>query len=257
MEFAGGRILAESAEGIGLLTFNQPEKHNAMSIAMWTGLGEALDWFAADSALRVLVVTGAGERAFVSGADIGEFDANRADAAAQAEYERRTAAGRMRLAAFPRPVIARIRGYCLGGGVAVALAADLRIAGEGAVFGIPAARLGVAYGADLVRALVDVVGPAQAKFLLYSGQRIDAAEAARIGLVNRVVADAALAETVESLARAIAANAPLSIRAAKLAIAAEDPDAIAAAIAACFDSADYREGRAAFAAKRPPRFQGR
>jgi enoyl-CoA hydratase len=256
MEFAGGKILAESADGIGLLTFNQPEKHNAMSIAMWTGLAEALDWFAADAGLRVLVLTGAGERAFVSGADIGEFDASRADATAQREYERKTAAGRERLAAFPRPVIARIRGYCLGGGVALALAADLRIASESAVFGIPAARLGLAYGADLVRALVALVGPAQAKFLLYSGLRIDAREAGRIGLVNRVVADDALLGDVAELARVIAANAPLSVRAAKLAVAGEDPAAIAAAIAACFDSADYREGRAAFAAKRPPRFTG-
>ena len=256
MNFADGKILLDIDGGIALVTFNNPEKRNAISLAMWDGLVAALDAVERDDAVRVLVLTGAGAKAFVSGADISQFDAARADASAQRDYDRRTASGRARLAAFPRPVIARIRGFCLGGGLALALQADLRIAAEESEFGIPAARLGVAYSAEMVRQLVSVVGPAHARMLLYTGSRIEAREAERIGLVNKVVADADLSDTVLDLARTIADNAPLSVRAAKLAVAGTDAGAIQAAIDACFDSADYREGRAAFAAKRPPRFTG-
>ena len=256
MKFADGKILLDTDSGVALVTINNPEKRNAMSLAMWDGLVAALDAVGRDDAVRVLVLTGAGAKAFVSGADISQFDAARADASAQRDYDRRTASGRVRLAAFPRPVIARIRGFCLGGGLALALQADLRIAAEESEFGIPAARLGVAYSAEMVRQLVSVVGPAHARMLLYTGSRIEAREAERIGLVNKVVADADLSDTVLDLARTIADNAPLSVRAAKLAVAATDAGAIQAAIDACFDSADYREGRAAFAAKRPPRFTG-
>jgi enoyl-CoA hydratase len=262
MEYAGGKLLAEVDTGIGLITFNNPDKRNAMSIEMWQGLDEALERLAADPAVRVLVLTGAGSKAFVSGADIGEFDSQRSDANAQRDYDRVTSAGRDRLAAFPRPVIARIRGYCLGGGLGLAMQADLRISAEDSEFGIPAARLGLAYGAGMVRQLVGLVGPAHARMLLYSGSRIGAREAERIGLVNQVVPDADLSDTVVDLARTIADNAPLSVRAAKLAVAAAerpamaDQDALDQAIAACFDSADYREGRAAFAEKRSPRFRG-
>ena len=256
MKFAGGKILLDTDSGVGLLTFNNPEKRNAMSLDMWDGLTAALDALESDSSVRVVVLTGAGSKAFVSGADISQFGATRSDAEAQREYARRTGAGRARLAAFPRPLIARIRGFCLGGGLAIALQADLRIAGVDSEFGVPAARLGLAYGAEMVKQLVDVVGPAHARMLLYTGQRISAREAERIGLVNQVVEDGDLSEMVLDLARTIADNAPLSVRAAKLAVAGDDADAIAAAIDACFDSADYREGRVAFAEKRPPRFAG-
>lgn len=262
--YADGRMLAETEDGVGLITFNQPDKHNAMSVEMWDGLGRILDEFAADPAIRVVVLTGAGARAFVSGADISQFEAKRADAQAQEDYDRLTSAGRAKLAAFSKPVIARIRGYCLGGGLGIAMQADLRIAAVDSEFGIPAARLGVGYGFDMVRTLVSLVGPAHARMLLYTGQRIDAMEAQRIGLVNRVVPDADLSDVVVDLARTIADNAPLSVQAAKLAISAavEDPDqrdrgVVQAAVAACFDSADYKEGRAAFKEKRAPRFVGR
>ena len=254
MSFADGKILMTVADGIGLVTFNNPARRNAMSLDMWDGLSAALTALAADASVRVLVLTGAGGQAFVSGADISQFGAARADAEAQRHYDRQTSAGRAMLAAFPHPVIARIGGFCLGGGLAIALQADLRIASDAASFGIPAARLGLAYSAAMVRQLVSVVGPAHARMLLYTGSRIDAQEARRIGLVNRVVAATALTAEVDTLARSIADNAPLSVRAAKLAVA-EDARA-AAAIAACFDSADYREGRAAFAEKRAPRFTG-
>lgn len=263
LDFAGSKILADSADGIGRVVFNQPEKRNAMSVAMWEGLGQALDHFAADPEVRVVVLEGAGDKAFVSGADISQFEAQRSDAEAQRAYERLTAAGRDKLAAFPKPVIAKIRGFCLGGGLGIAMQADLRIAAEDASFGIPAAKLGLAYGFGTVQLLTGLVGPAHARMLLYTGERVDAWEAERIGLVNDVVPVELLDGTVAKLAGTIAANAPLTIRAAKLSIAAaaQDPAArdmagVQAAFAACFDSADYREGRRAFLEKRKPRFTG-
>jgi enoyl-CoA hydratase/carnithine racemase len=259
--YAEGKMLAAFDDGVGLITFNQPEKRNAMSVAMWDGLGRILDDFAADPAVRVVVLTGAGVKAFVSGADISQFEQHRSDAAAQIDYNRLTSAGREKLARFPKPVIARIRGFCLGGGLGIAMEADLRIAARDSEFGIPAARLGIGYGYDMTAKLVSLVGPAHARMLLYSGQRIDATEAARIGLVNRVVEDADLSDVVVDLARTLADNAPLSLRTAKLAVSAVIEGGgrrqeVDAAVAACFDSADYREGRTAFLEKRPPRFTG-
>ena len=263
-QYAGGKMLAESDEGVGLVTFNQPDKRNAMSVAMWDGLAEILDGFAADRDIRVVILTGAGHRAFVSGADISEFEKQRGDAEARKEYDRLTQTGREKLAAFPKPMIARIRGFCLGGGLAIAMAADLRVAGRDSEFGIPAARLGIAYGFETTQQLVSLVGPAHARMLLYSGSRIDAAEAERIGLINRAVPDEELSDTVADLARTIADNAPLSVAAAKLIVGeaakAEregDMEAVQRAMAACFDSEDYREGRTAFMEKRTARFLGR
>jgi enoyl-CoA hydratase/carnithine racemase len=263
-QFAAGRMLADVEEGVGLITFNQPAKLNAMSVDMWQGLGDILDVFESDESVRVVVITGAGHKAFVSGADISQFDEQRADSNAQMEYDRLTSAGRARLAGFAKPVIARIRGYCLGGGLAIALQADLRIAAHDSEFGIPAARLGIAYGFDMVQKLVALVGPGHARRLLYTGQRINAEEAERIGLVNKVVRDEALSDEVLELARTLADNAPLSLRAMKIAVneagrgdSVRDMAAVERSIAACFDSADYREGRTAFRAKRPPRFLGR
>jgi enoyl-CoA hydratase len=263
MEYAGGKMLAEMSEGVGLVTFNQPEKRNAMSVEMWQGLEAILDRFAADPAVRVLVLTGAGDKAFVSGADISQFEKNRANADAQVEYDRLTSAGRRKLGAFPKPVIARIRGYCLGGGLGIAMQADLRVAAADSQFGIPAARLGIAYGFEMVRTLVSLVGPAHARMILYTGGRIDAAEAVRVGLVNRVVAPEMLEREVAVLASQLAENAPLSLAASKLAVTAalQDPAdrdvaGLRHASQACFDSADYREGRTAFMEKRQPQFVG-
>ena len=263
-EFAGGKMLAAVDGGVGLVTFNQPEKRNAMSLEMWQGLEAILDGFAADDAVRVVVLTGAGGKAFVSGADISQFEKNRANADAQVEYDRLTSAGRTKLATFAKPTIAMIRGFCLGGGLAIAMQADLRIAAEGSQFGIPAAKLSIAYAFDGLRKLVQLVGPAHARMILYTGNRIDAREAERIGLINQAVADAALEETVMGIAHTIAGNAPLSIFASKVTIsevlkdpADRDMAAVQVAAAACFDSADYREGRTAFMEKRAPRFTGR
>ncbi|MBZ5610292.1 MAG: enoyl-CoA hydratase/isomerase family protein [Acidobacteriia bacterium] len=263
-KLADGKILANVEDGIGLVTFNQPEKRNAMSVDMWAGLEQVFGAWEHDDSVRVVVLAGAGDKAFVSGADISEFEKRRANVDAGREYEHATSGGRAKLAAFPKPVIARIRGYCLGGGLAIAMQADLRIATEDSQFGIPAARLGVAYGFQSVRRLIALIGPAHASMLLFSGSRIGSEEAARIGLVNQVVANEELEEVVDVLARNIAENAPLSVRASKLTIeqalrdpADRDMHALEQASIACFNSEDYREGRTAFLEKRPPKFRGR
>jgi enoyl-CoA hydratase/carnithine racemase len=264
MEFADGKILAEITDGVGRITFNQPEKRNAMSVAMWAGMAAALDLFEADASVRCVVLTGAGDKAFVSGADISQFDKMRSDADAQREYSKQTAGGRLKLASFPKPVIAEIRGFCMGGGLGIAMSCDIRIAAEGSQFGIPAAKLGIAYGFDMVRHLVDLVGPAHAHMILMTGERFDAAEASRVGLINKVVPAEALAGEVARLTATLAVNAPLSLYANKRTVQAvlqdradRDMAGINAAMAACFDSADYQEGRSAFMAKRKPAFQGR
>ncbi|MDQ2804301.1 MAG: enoyl-CoA hydratase [Pseudomonadota bacterium] len=262
--YAGGKMLVATEAGVGLITFNQPEKRNAMSIEMWEGLSQILDEFQRDDAVRVVILTGAGSKAFVSGADISQFEKNRSNADAQVEYDRLTTAGRATLAAFPKPTIARIRGFCLGGGLAIAMQTDLRIAAIDSEFGIPAARLGIAYGFDGLTKLVQLVGPAHARMILYTANRIDAVEAERIGLINKMVSDEELNDAVLDIARTIADNAPLSVFASKLTINEVMNDAgvrdlarVRRATAACFDSADYREGRAAFMEKRRARFEGR
>jgi enoyl-CoA hydratase/carnithine racemase len=263
-EYADGKMLAAKDDGVGLIIFNQPAKRNAMSVDMWEGLGQILDEFHEDGSVRVVIITGAGHKAFVSGADISQFEKQRSNADAQVEYDRLTSAGRAKLAEFPKPVIARIRGFCLGGGLGIALQADLRIAAEDSEFGIPAAKLGIAYGFDMVRKLVDLVGPAHAKMILYTGTRFDSVEAQRIGLINRMVPDTDLSDVVIDIARTIADNAPLSVAASKVSVAnavmdarERDADQMQRMMAACFDSADYREGRTAFMEKRSPKFQGR
>ena len=224
--YAAGKMLAEVSEGVGLITFNQPEKRNAMSVAMWQGLAEILDAFGADDAIRAVVMTGAGTKAFVSGADISQFEQTRADGNAQLEYDRLTSAG-------------------------------------SAQFGIPAARLGIAYSFEMVERLISLVGQAHARMIIMTGDRMDALEAQRVGLVNRVVPDEDLTDTVLELAKTISANAPLSLRATKLTVNAvmatesqRNRAGVDAAILACFDSADYREGRTAFMEKRPAKWQG-
>ncbi len=262
--FADGKMLAAKDDGVGLITFNQPEKRNAMSMEMWTGLGEILDEFREDSSVRVVVMTGAGNKAFVSGADISQFAKNRSNAEAQQEYDRATGVGRGKLNAFPKPLIGRIRGFCLGGGLAIAMSTDLRIAAVDSQFGIPAARLSIAYAPNSVKRLIDLVGPAHARMILYTARRIDAAEAERIGLINKMVPDEELTDYVLDLARTIADNAPLSVAASKLTInemlkdeSQRNVGAMREQMEICFNSADYKEGRTAFMEKRAPRWVGR
>ena len=263
-EYSNGKMLAARDGGIGLITFNQPEKRNAMSIEMWLGLGEILDGFAADDTISVVVMAGSGDKAFVSGADISQFEKNRNSADSQKEYDRITGIGREKFHNFPKPVIAKIRGFCMGGGLAIAMATDLRIGTPDSQFGIPAARLSVAYAPDSVKRLIDLVGPAHARMILYTARRIGGVEAERIGLINQCVSVEELDETVMGIARAISENAPLSVQASKLTIAEmlkdesqRDMNAIKEIGELCFNSADFKEGRTAFMEKRVPRFLGR
>jgi enoyl-CoA hydratase/carnithine racemase len=262
--FADGKILQSVAEGVGVITFNNPEKRNAMSLDMWEGLGHALTELRDDPDIRVVIMVGAGDKAFVAGADISQFEKTRHNAEASEQYSNRSAAQRTLLAEYPKPTIACIRGFCLGGGMQLAMLADIRIASENSYFGIPAAKLGIAYGYDGLKHLVSLVGPSWARLLLYTGMRIDSAEALRIGLVDRVVPDAQLWSATTEIARTISGNAPLAIQAAKITIAqvlkdpdARDMNAIKAIGVACMDSEDFREGRRAFMEKRKPRFTGR
>jgi Enoyl-CoA hydratase/carnithine racemase len=261
---ADGKILQNVADGVGVITFNNPEKRNAMSLDMWEGLGHALVELRDDPDVRVVILVGAGDKAFVSGADISQFEKTRHNAEASEEYSKKSAAQRALLADYPKPIIACIRGFCLGGGMQVAMAADIRIASENSQFGIPAAKLGIAYGYDGLKHLVSLVGPSWARLLMYTGMRIDSAEALRIGLVDRVVPDAELWNATSEIARTISGNAPLAIKAAKITIAQvlkdpdkRDMDAIKEIGTACMDCEDFREGRRAFMEKRKPQFHGR
>jgi enoyl-CoA hydratase/carnithine racemase len=262
--FADGKILQSLSDGIGVVTFNNPEKRNAMSLDMWEGLGQALTELRDDPEVRVVILTGAGDKAFVSGADISQFEKTRHNAEASEEYSRRSAAQRALLADYPKPTIACIRGFCLGGGMQVAMLADIRFAAENSQFGIPAAKLGIAYGYDGLRNLVSLVGPSWARLIMYTGMRIGSAEAHRIGLVDRVLPDAELWDATMEVARSISGNAPLAIKAAKITIAqvlkdptARDFDAIKDIGTVCMDSEDFREGRRAFMEKRKPVFKGK
>jgi enoyl-CoA hydratase len=261
---ADGKILQRIADGVGVVTFNNPEKRNAMSLEMWEGFGQALIELRDNPEVRVVILTGAGDKAFVSGADISQFEKTRHNAEASEEYSKKSAAQRALLADYPKPTIACIRGYCLGGGMQVAMLTDIRIAAEDSQFGIPAAKLGIAYGYDGLRNLVSLVGPSWARLLMYTGMRIDSKEALRIGLVDRLIAtDRLLDETME-LATTISTNAPLAIKAAKITIAQvlkdpadRDMDAIRQIGVDCMNSEDFREGRQAFMEKRKPQFKGR
>jgi enoyl-CoA hydratase len=262
--FADGKILKAIVDGVGVLTFNNPEKRNAMSLEMWEGVGEVLTEFRDDPQVRVVVLVGAGDKAFVSGADISQFEKTRHNAAAAEEYTRKSDAQRALLGNFPKPTISCIRGFCLGGGMQVAMLTDIRIAAEDSQFGIPAAKLGIAYGYEGLRNLVSLVGPSWARLIMYTGMRLPSAEALRIGLVDRVIPTNELWGATMEIATTISANAPLAIKAAKITIAQvlKDPaDRNMAAIKQigtdCMDSEDFREGRNAFMEKRKPQFKGK
>lgn len=259
-----GQVLCAEDGGIGWVTFSNPAKRNAMTLEMWQELARILDALAQDEAVRVVVMRGAGDRAFMSGADISQFESRRDSADAAAAYDAISEGARQRLARLDKPLIAMIRGFCLGGGLGVALTADLRFCAEDAVFGIPAANLGVAYSSASVRRLVALVGPAAAKDILFSARRLDAAEALRLGLVSRVLPNDALEDAARDYAALLATKAPLSLRASKATVdevlrpaAEQDADRIHRLVAACFDSEDYAEGRRAFMEKRAPVFRGR
>lgn len=235
---------------VGHIELNNPERHNAITSEMFAGFGDAAKAFAAEPALRVVVMRGRGDRAFASGADISGLN----------ERASRPS-GLPALGGLAIPVIAAIRGYCIGGGLMTALFADIRIAGDDAVFGIPAAKLGVGYPFEATTMLVDTVGEPTAKEILLIGDRYTASEALTMGLVQRVVPVEDLDDTIEALTETISKNAPLSMAASKQAIAAANhrvtDSSAQTAIAKTFTSEDFAEGRAAFAERRPPTFVGR
>ncbi|MEO1720533.1 MAG: enoyl-CoA hydratase [Pseudomonadota bacterium] len=258
------RVLASRDGAVATITFNNPKKHNATSLDMWERMIGLLDTFATDPDLRVLIVTGAGGKAFVSGADISKFESERASEDAVIKYNATSAKLYDTLYNFPKSTIAKIQGYCIGGGMNVAICCDMRIASDTSKFGIPAGRLGLGYGFPGVSRLSEVVGISRAMELFYTAQRIDAAKAEQIGLLNEVTTAEALDQTVSELAQTIAGNAPLTIATIK-AVAREigkpsaerDHAKLNAMVKACFDSEDYIEGRRAFMEKRPPQFKGR
>ena len=257
-------ILVERRDHIATVTFNRPRMRNAFNLAMWTALPGIVDELTRDTTVRGIVFRGAGEEAFASGADISEFKEQRKDRATAEAYNARTSAAYMAMERCPKPTIAMIHGFCMGGAVALALACDLRFSADTGKFAIPAARLGIVYGLHSVKRLVSLVGPAAAKDILFSARTLDAAEALRIGFVNRVVPAAELAtHTHEYLAR-VADNAPISVQGAKVIVEAIADDGGVARKAeidrlqiAAFESADYREGTEAFMEKRRPKFVGR
>jgi enoyl-CoA hydratase/carnithine racemase len=257
------KIISRREDGVGHVVFNNPEKRNAVSLDMWQAFEGALERFAADDEIRVVVLSGAGGKAFVSGADISRFEDERSGAEAVAHYNATTARIYAKLNRFAKPTIAQITGSCVGGGVALAVCCDLRICGQGSRFGIPAAKLGLGYGFAGLQRLVSLIGPAFAKEMFFTARLFSAAEAYEMGLVNRVVPDAEIESYVAEYARAITANAPLTLDSVKAIVgevlkdaAERDLARCEALVQACFASRDYVEGRQAFLEKRPPRFVG-
>ena len=257
------KIVSSQEGGVAHILFNNPERRNAVSLEMWQAVGRALEGFAADERVRVVVLSGAGGKAFFSGADVSRFEQERASAEAIRHYNATTAEVTNQLAGFPKPTIAQITGSCVGGGVALAVCCDLRICGEGSRFGIPAARLGLGYGFSGVNRLVQLVGPAFAKEIFFTARLFSAAEAHQMGLVNRVVPDDQVAAYVAEYAQSITENAPLTVGSIKTIVAETQKDAAerdlarcAALVDACYASQDYIEGRRAFMEKRKPQFVG-
>lgn len=248
---------------IGSIVFNNPEKRNAVSLEMWATVGHVLSRFAADDEVRVVVLSGAGGKAFVSGADISKFDSERATKEGVAKYAATQDRMYEIIRDYEKPLIAKIQGYCIGGGAGLAVACDLRICSEGSKFGIPAAKLSVGYGYNAVKRLVDLVGPAFAREIFLTGRQFSASEAYEMGFVNRIVPEAELDAYVDKYAQDIADNAPLTIRAARYSIqqvltdeSRRDIAGCLQRIEACIESQDYVEGRRAFMEKRKPVFTG-
>ena len=257
------KITVKQSGAIARIIFNQPEKRNAVSLEMWEAVEVALDKFAADKDVRVLILSGAGGKAFVSGADISKFESERASADGVARYNATTKRVYDKVEAFPKPTIAQIDGFCVGGGMALAVCCDIRICGQGSNFAIPAARLGLGYGFLGINRLANLVGPAFTKEIFFTARRFDAEEARIMGLVNRIVEDGAVEAAADEMATTITGNAPMTVDAVKFIAnqtrkdeSQRDLATCEAMVQACFDSADYIEGRRAFMEKRKPVWTG-
>lgn len=264
MQTITGKLIGRKDGAIGWVIFNNPQKRNAVSLEMSQALAAVLEEFARDPAIRVVILKGAGDKSFVSGADISEFKENRSTQEAIEVYNAASNRAAKALKECPKPTIAMIRGFCIGGGLGTAVACDLRIASDDSRFGVPAAKLGVGYRYDRLKQLADLVGPSFTAEIFFTGRQFSAQEALQMGLVNRVMPAAELEKYVLDYAATIAGNAPLTIAAVKRCLIEmpKEPDkrdlaACDKMVDDCFASADYIEGRDAFTEKRKPVFQGR
>ncbi len=257
------KMLSRVKDGVGYITFNNPEKHNAVSIEMWDALEQILDGFRSSQEIRVIVLSGSGGKAFVSGADISKFDKERSSKEAVLSYNKRTQKVYENLETFPKPTIAMIDGYCIGGGLNLAVCCDIRICSEKSKFAMPAAKLSLGYPFSSIKRLFDVMGPGMAKHFMFTAEKISASEALACGLVQKLVSEDSIDSYVKDYALNIANNAPLTIKAMKqigieISKNSDERDLLLCEklASACFDSEDYKEGRKAFMEKRKPNFQG-
>ena len=257
-------MIAEKDGAVGRMIFNNPDRHNAVKLEMWEAIPLILDLFEADDEIKVIVLEGAGESAFVSGADISEFETVRATPEGYKHYENVADDATDRLAHSSKPTIAMIHGYCMGGGAGIAVACDLRFASVDSRFGVPAAKLGVGYRAGGIAKVLDLVGPSFTKEIFFTARQFSAEEALHMGLINRMVDEGLLRAAVAEYCETIAANAPLSIKAVKQILAeltrkdkGPDWDLCEELVEECFASDDYIEGRRAFMEKRKAVFKGK
>ena len=257
------RMIARKRGPVGWMIFNNPERRNAVGSDMWAAIPGILADFGEDPAIRVIALTGAGDRAFVSGADISQFEQQRSTPETVAAYDAVSEQATKALKAAAKPTVAVIRGWCIGGGLGIAVSCDLRFATETSKFGVPAGRLGLGYALPGVKTLNDLVGPAYTKEIFFTARHFSAAEALGMGLVNRVLPEAEFDSFIEAQFATIAANAPLTLHTLKRSVAElargneADVEAIAQLVQDCFASDDYKEGRRAFMEKRKPVFTGR
>lgn len=257
------RMLAKVENGIGWMTFNNPARHNALSLSMWQGIAEIIEQFESNDEVKVVVMTGAGGRAFVSGADISEFDKVRGSAKDNESYGKASARGSHAVASMTKPLIAKITGHCIGGGLATALHADIRFATPDSTFGIPAVKLGLGYDYEGIAKMARIVGVPRVRDIMLSGRLFNGEEAFQMGLIQFLESRDTIEEAVLEYAQRISNNAPLTVKAAKAAVNAWEQGGQAEIVAevrklvtACFNSEDYKEGRRAFAEKRTPEFRG-